>query len=208
MNIQLMALQNTPSYRKAYFGGQSVIPFFGQNWNINVERVSTTIELRRSNQQAYLSPEFPNTKSIRPHTLMFIRLCKYTSHSALRPKAHSAFLFGSFGIPIRPPDRGLISTTEPTYHHHRTKTSHPCTEPKGLPDQPYYRTTSITPSQPVQTTTGPHCRPTPTTEPNSTFTKHDRTKLRRTRRLPVQIASARAHQQLYTSKTPAPYLIL
>ena len=29
-----------------------VIPFFGQNWNINVERVSTTIKLRRSNQQA------------------------------------------------------------------------------------------------------------------------------------------------------------
>jgi hypothetical protein len=27
MNIQLMALQNTPSYRKACFGGQSVIPF-------------------------------------------------------------------------------------------------------------------------------------------------------------------------------------
>ena len=33
-------------------------------------------------------------------------------------------------------------------------------------------------------------------------------RLRRTRRLPVQIAPARAHQQLYTSKTPAPYLTL
>jgi hypothetical protein len=49
MNIQIMALQNTPSYRKAYFGGQSVTPIFGQNWNIKVERVSTTTELRRSN---------------------------------------------------------------------------------------------------------------------------------------------------------------
>jgi hypothetical protein len=47
MNTQLMALQNTPSYRKAYFGGQSVIPFFGQSWNINVERVSTTAKKKQ-----------------------------------------------------------------------------------------------------------------------------------------------------------------
>jgi hypothetical protein len=141
-----MALQNTPSYRKAYFGGQSVIPFFGQNWNINVERVSTTIELRRSNQQAYLSPEFPNTKSIRPHTLMFIRLCKYTSHSALRPKARSAFLVVSFGVPIRRSQHNSIRHTGPSNAEPSLSTSIP-NQPASSITGPIHRPTHPTPNQ-------------------------------------------------------------
>jgi hypothetical protein len=103
---------------------------------------------------------------------------------------------------IRSPTPFGIAGPSPAEYHHRTTLLPNHLLITSPPNQ-----CNISCSIPVQLMTGPThtllntdphpTRPTPLQIPC-------RMKLRRTRTLPGQIAPARAHQQLYTSKTPCP----
>ena len=153
----------------------------------------------------------------RSHSFTRVRNLHFIQHD--QSPSHSAS--SSFGLlPIRPlhviPDQNSFgqphSATEPTFLHlHSAYRTRGTTEPNLFPttgprstELPHHRSTPITGphSLPVHihtATTGQHLPP---------VQAHSRMKPCRTRRLPVQIASARAHQQLYASKAPALNLIL
>ena len=143
----------------------------------------------------------------RSHSFTRVRNLHFIQHDQSPP--HSAFT--SFGLPpfgysttgSTPYRANLIRSTTPFgISSCRTRLHRSWSTGPTSPISTHHRTTIAGPgttgpnsniSLPNEATTGP------TSPPNEP---------RRTRQLPVQIASARAHQQLYTSKTPAPYLIL